>query len=531
MRVEVHKVNPDILCGCQVNPMIDLMGQNAWLSSVDLCDLADHQDILTVNPYQTAMIFMWEEWGSNHAFNQQLFKPEFAFFVVWTQWLRACTPADKEVTLLTQGFNPPTYARPFRAADGAWMSLVPFALGVDNLAPCFWEPFAATPAAPAFLKGTGLARHFRQARPLPYAAVIHGFQTEVYAMPHPYVGPHCFDVKYFYPVLESLQHYALPNTPWPDQRLGDPRLDDHKVLLLPEVRCLSGDQKRALIGALEAGRGLCAFGAVGTADEKGGAGDAGFLEKCFGVRPLRQEHTDQPEDETDYLTGGFEIAQGPAGPATDARAIVPVAEHPIFEDLDVGYHESTLLQPARMDLRRPVHAASLPGSQVVAVLAGENGTPTDLPAIVLREHPNGARCVWFAGVPDRPGLATRNSARVVAVRAAQWAARSAPAARLAGYPPVTQYLKIRPNDPRTFPTWGFYPSVADDGYLVVITAYFPEEVTFDLVLDLPPGRQVGSVVERWDAETMAYRTNQQTLTIPLHFEADDYVKLVHARWE
>ena len=531
MRQIIHEINPSILCGCQVNAMIDLMGQNAWLSAVDLCDLADHQDMLTVNPYHTAHCFMWKNWGSAHAFNEQLFKPEFAFFVVWSQWLRACVPAEKEVTVIPQGFNPPTYGRAYTAGDGAWMSLVPMAIGVDNNGPWVWETFATTPAALAFLKGLSLSPYFEEMQPLYYAAVVHSFQTEVYAMPSPHVGRGAFDVYYFHPVLEALQHYGLSNTPWPDQRLDDPRLETCRVLLLPEVQCLSERQKESLVLAMQTGKALCGFGHVGMLDERGEPGDSRILEDLFGISLVRAAKARQVGEGIDYLQRGFELAQGLTGPGADLQPIVPLTEHPVFDRLESGYPDSPLLLRGEPTLRRPLEARALPGTQVIAVFADEEGKQTDVPAIVIKEHPNGARCVWFAGVPDRPGLGRpRNSARVMAVRAAEWAGRTPCPVRLHSYPPVTEYLKIRPNDSRTFPTWGFYPSVGEGGCLVVVTAYFPEVVSFDLVAEVEEGKEVTGVTDLWSGAPMDCRVARQTVTVPLSFGLQDYVKVVHVQW-
>jgi hypothetical protein len=473
MRYAIHAVNPEVLVGFQTSPAVDLW-KNPWSSAVDLHGMARKLDLISVDPYYTS-----------HC--PPGFQPIESYLSEWCRFLKGIMPEGKPAEVVVQGFSHPNFTRPMNESDAYWAALVPPACGIDYVMPYSYTLQRCSPMQKPYEKCFAFDSYFRQTRPLKYAAVVHGVQTEVFAHPLPRDVPASFDGTRLFAVAESLRHHGVPYGYFPDGKLDDSSaLREYKVVILPQVECLSKEQENGIRSFVENGGNLVIVGALGISDAIGSPRAGSFLEELTGIQVTNL--TEQERDIT--FRAGLEISSKIQ--TVDERA--------------AGYWHGAYKPVCR--LRYCVDASVPSDADVLANFADVAGGASDRPAVVSLKR--GGRIVWFAGFPSRctvnPALGSevQNAAYHWFSALAEFAAGAAPSIRVEGWPPIVPIRELRPTDRRHMSTFDFFPLQGDDISLALITSYFREPAKFPLVFDLPAGKEISAVRELISGENLKF---------------------------
>ena len=461
----VHAVNPKVEVFFQASPHAD-MSHNPWKHAVDLAGMASVLDGISTDPYYT--------------FHRRAFDPAEVYLSEWSRFLVGLTPDGKGAQIIPQGFSHPMFTRPLGEEDGYWSALIPPACGINAIIPYTYTLQRCSPVQKTYEQCFAFDKYFESTTPLRYAAVAHGVKTEIYRYPLPAEGPDSYDATRMLPVSESLRHRGLPYGYFPDARLHDVvALSSHKVVVLPEINCLTEEEAAGVRGFVEAGGNLVILGDLGSADAIGTGRPPSLLEEITGIR-IRGESGGPRR--LRMLPGGH-IAPGVMAPDVPADS--------------ADYMEGTLVPICT--LSHCVDAQAPSDAAVLAEFADDNGTSTRKPAIVSLTR--GGRILWFAGFPTRRsrnpkyGTVVLNPMHQVFADLAEWTAAQKPLLRVQGWPPHVPMKQLRPSDQRNMSTFEFFPLGGDDCFLGLVTSYFKEPATFPMVLDVPPGRELAEVTE------------------------------------
>lgn len=464
MAAIVRAANPRVRVSFQSSPAVDLWW-NPWFSAVDLAAMARDLDCISTDPYYT--------------FHRRIFDPAEVYLSEWSRFLYGAMRPDKIAGIYPQGFSHPTFTRPLGEADGIWSSVVPQACGVSLLCPYTYTLQRSSPVQKAYESCFPLDRHFERMLPLDYAGVVHGLRSEVFAHPLPLETPRSYDGTRLFPVCAALRHGGVPYGFVPDARLADPGVAGRfAVLVLPEVVCLSGEEREGLRAFIRGGGHALILGDLGSRDATGGEAPS-LLEELFGIR-LGEALPDASR---------FSIAPGH-----------PSAEGIQYPDPEVARRMSEGTMAPLFTLTFARRAELPPDATVIASFEKDDGTPLNAPAAAAFER-YGGRVLWLAGFPTLTapnrafGTTVQNLAHQFVARATEWTAGRRPALRVEGWPPDVPMRRLRPLDPRFMTTFEFMPLKGDGGYMGAIASYFREPATFPMVLRPEGGERVRRIVE------------------------------------
>lgn len=485
----IHRINPEIQVLFQANPTSD-MWRNPWDHCVDLAAMAERLDGLSTDPYYT--------------FHRRQFDPPEVYLSEWCRYLAGIMPEGKTAEIIPQAFSHPTFTRPLGEPDGYWAALVPPACGIDAISPYTYNLQRISPMVKTYERCFEFDRCFERARPLKYAAVVNGSQTKTYLRPLPLETPASYDGTRLLRVTEALRHKAVPYTFFPDRRLDHPdSLGDYKVLVLPEINCLSDAQADGIRRLADEGKNLVILGQLGIADESGRQRQGSLLEEITGIRVIEE--------------------------TAESRRFRLKSPHPCSETLkpfddEAARDYSEGVNAPLYKLEQCVNAEAPGDVDIVAEFTDAHDNPTCRPAIIhARRRGN---ILWFAGFPSRRtqnqlyNTYVLNWGHYLFAAAVEWAAGALPALRVEDWPPDVPMRRVRPIDHRFMPTYEFFPLAADDLFIAVVTSYFREPSTFPMVLDVPEGKDLRSVTEVIGNTEVAFDRNARSVKIAVEVGPD-----------
>lgn len=483
----IRAVSPAIKVCFQASPASD-MWNNPWFTAIDLAGMAKTLDRISTDPYYT--------------FHQRIFDPAEVYLSEWSRFLHGILPEGKEAVIVQQGFAHPTFTRPMNESDGVWAAVVPPACGVNVASPYTYALQKCIPMQkPYEATWKKLDPVFETVEPLRYIGVVHGLRTEVMQVPVPMSYPFNYDTTRMFPVAASLRQAGVPYGFLGDAMLADAdRTAKYSALALPQIGCLSGEERDGLRARLEGGGNVAIFGDLGDADETGAATPS-LLTELFGI------------EVGEALGGDCEVfTPDPACPGLD------LVKQPDPDSARL-YWEGTC---APLFTFSTCRAATVPDdAKVLARFDGDGNHP----AIVSLER-YGGRVLWFAGFPSRtaqhPKYHTwvRNLGHQLVARLVDWAAGEASPMRVEDWPPTTPMDVVRPLDHRFMATHEFMPSVGEDKMLGVITSYFREPAEYPMIVRAPDGKKVVKVAELMEDRDVPFTNEGDEVRITVEVTCD-----------
>ena len=474
----IRQVNPKVHTSFQTSPAADLWN-NPWFSAIDLAAMAEYVDRISTDPYYT--------------FHSRQFDPAEVYLSEWSRFLAGIIPEGKDAVIVPQAFSHPTFTRPLNEADGVWAAIVPPACGVNQISPYTYTLQRCSPMQKAYEDcWQKLDPYFAEALPVKHIGVVHGIRSEILRYPLPQETPLSYDGTRLLPVTASLRQNGVPYGFLPDAKLKDvDALRQYRMIICPEIACMSGDERDGLESYIRAGGNAVIFGELGAADETGADNDRSLLAEIFGIDAPRY-------DESQKATQRFTM--------TREHPAASKIQYP-DEEAAKSYFDGTCEPFMELSYCRDVEVPS--DAQVLAEFCDESGTSTGRPAIMFFDR-FGGRVVYLAGFPTRTSQNTayrtwvRNLAHQLVARLAEWAAGEPSPVRVDGWPPLTPLGEVRPIDARFMTTCEFFPLEGDNQFLGVITSYFREPTTFPMVLTVPKGKRVKHVVELMSGDKIPF---------------------------
>ena len=378
---------------------------------------------------------------------------------------------DRQVDIYTQGFMPLTLSAPMGRQDGLLEGIVPLVLGADMIVPYTYELMKIIPGFfEAFQETRKLLPAFEAHQPYAFATAIMPHQSEVRGHSQSHWG-----FEHLQKIVDLMYQMGLPWQWFWDGRLEDASHHLRGPLVLPEVHCLSAGQLEEVRAVGQRGEGLLWIGNVPHQPWSG-----------RGPCPLP----------TPIEYGAFPV---------DLEA-----DHPLSAGL-----EDPLVLSSRVDY-------SGPEGQVIGTIQGD-------PALVLVEEGAG-REVWIAGTPIRDYARSQvyrfndpTSSVEFLRRLVLWAGNAVPRVRLDPYPPLDEYSALRPSDRRVMPPVELLPMVGDNSILAVVFPYTPVGCETALLINLPTGTILRSVVDLWSGRDWTDRVQpagDNAWQIPLQLPGD-----------
>ena len=99
------------------------IGLNSWVSAVDIGGMLEHIDGVMTDPYYT--------FHNVAEFTASM--PHETYLSEYCRYLNGMAGDQKLSEICVQGFSHSTFTRPLDERDGWWSSIVPLALGIDNV--------------------------------------------------------------------------------------------------------------------------------------------------------------------------------------------------------------------------------------------------------------------------------------------------------------------------------------------------------------------------------------------------------------
>lgn len=490
----VHSINPKVKVLFQAGAWEVDLRRNPWYHVVDLSSMSELLDGVSADPY--------------HTFGNHPFTPREVYLSEWCRFLAGIVPEGKIAQVVPQGFSHPTFTRPLGPQDGYWTALVPPACGVDMIAPYTYTLQRCSPVLKTYEKCLRLDKYFERTRPLKYAALVHGAQTEIYVRPVPVSVPDSYDGTRLMPLAESLRNRGTPYAFTADRRLHPDAIAPFKTLVLPEIAALADEQMDAVRRYIANGGNAVILGQLGATDETGGPRPISLLEELTGI--AIEGDSGESRD----------FAFDPAHPtAVGLQSVDPqVAERYLG-----GAWKPCWRLAYCLDARVPG------GAKVLGQFAG--GAASGRPAIV--RCPGRGNIVWWAGFPTRTalnsafGADSRNMAYLLFAALVEWSAGGPPLLRVENWPPETPMKQLRPMDPRFMSSFEFFPLVGQDSALGLVTSYFAEPASFPMVLDVPEGKTVTAVTELIGGRDVPFTATGRRCSIQLEMGFDTPALLFH----
>ncbi len=438
------------------------VGNPPWITGVDLASMADGIDGIMTDPYYTF-----------HENLARYFRPREVYLSECCRILAGACGNERQAEICAQGFSHGTFTRPLDERDGWWAGIVPAALGINAVTAYTYALQRISPMQKTYEKSFKLDRYFNRVQPCDFIGVVSSLETQCFHLDG--AGDKSWMVNCLLPVTEMLRHGALPYTYVPSARLDQRNRRRFPVMILPLVTCMGDATRAALRDYVEQGGILIAFGETATRDAGGRpAGNGAWLEDVFGVR-------------------GLELLNV-------SRRVEPAGEQPAFAGLPwpdevTGAYSGGAYFPA-LGLDQAVRIAASAEADVIARWRD------DIPGPAITRRVLGAgRAIFVAGLPGRNFYCPET--RLSVLNFIGYALGNLIMQHAGGHLPLRinhftadiPMFKLRPVDPRLFPTAEFMPCAGEYLYLATIATYFREFMRFELEAILPEGKQCRSVRE------------------------------------
>lgn len=468
-------------------------GNPPWITGVDLASMTDGIDGIMTDPYYTF-----------HEHLARYFRPREVYLSECCRMLAGACGSKRQAEICAQGFSHGTFTRPLDERDGWWAGVVPAALGINAITAYTYTLQRISPMQNTYEKAFILDRYFNRTAPVDFIGVVNSLETQSFHLDG--AGDKSWMVKCLFPVTEMLRHRALPYSYVPSSRLAQRDRRRFPVMILPRVTCMDDATRAALRDYVEEGGTLIAFGETAARDAGGRpAGNGAWLEDVFGVRVLK---------------------------ILDAsRRVEPAGEQPVFADLPwpdevTGAYSGGIYSPA-LGLDQAVSIAASAEAGVIARWRD------DMPGPAITRRVLGAgQAIFVAGLPGRNYYcpATRSSVlnfigyalgNLIMLHAGEQLPL-----RIRNFTADIPMFKLRPLDPRLFPTAEFMPCVGDNLYLATIASYFRESMQFELEAVIPDGKKCRNVRELVSGKAVHSREEDGNIVkVDVSLTPDDCLKV------
>ncbi len=474
---------------------------NPWICGMDIDGMVEAIDGLAVDAYYTCVL---------PAVGSGLFTPPEIFLSECCRFIRGMTLGEDKVSvMLGQGMSHPEFHRPLDEKDGWWQAVVPPALGVDRVTAYTYRLQRASPMHRTFQEAFRLDPHFERTEPVVSVAVVDSLETQCYDESLPARGRENWRMSRMFSIGQMASHYGLPHGYLPSSKLTSEHLDRYPAVVLPNVSCLSGGQRDALLEYVRDGGTLVAAGETATRDEMGRPSDLSFLKEGFGISSCT--------------------------PAGGPRIFAAASDHAAFDDLPWP-DEKTAWDPWKganrpvLGLDLAVDVTSEDEADVLAVFE-KAGSPTSGPAVTLKRFGRG-NAVFVAGIPSRwmdlrpAGTTVLSFSRQVLAQLILSLVGERLPVVVKGFPPRAPLQEVRPLDIRWKPTVEIMPSVGEDLILVTVPSYFREPGAFRIEARLPDGKQCADVRELVSDQPIAEaRQDKRAVEIDVNLTTEDFLKV------
>lgn len=478
---------------------------NPWISGVDFSGMIDRIDGVNTDPYYT---FHLPSVGAGQ------FKPIEVYLSECSRFISGYTAADDKVgEICAQGFSHPTFTRPLDKRDGWWASVLPPALGVDHITAYTYLLQRAGQMQGGYEEAFRLDPYFSRAKPINLVAIIDSLETQAFDPDVVGTGVNSWRISRMLRFSEVARHQGLPYAYLPSAEITSSRLGEYPVVILPNVTCMSADQRAALQAYVHGGGVLIAAGATASRNESGMPSDNTFLSQVFGISSC------------EMLTASGEYES--------------TIDHFAFSDLP--WPDEITAMPSWGGSRCPVlgldpvaKIGALTDTQVLANFVSGPDAPESVagcPALTVRSYGQGT-AIFLSGIPIRMFVKAQTSAQVLNFTSQvlnqlilSFAGQHCPVKAL-NFPPRVPMQDVRPLDPRWMPTMEFLPLVGDGIYLAAVPSYFQEPFEFQIQANLPNGkvcRQVRELVS--DKPVTALDEGDGTVEMTARFKPEDYLKV------
>lgn len=498
MRDAIHSVNKEIAVIFQASPAVDLW-RNPWSTSVDLSSMVEYLDGLSTDPYYT--------------FHQvPFFAPKETYLSEWSRFIVGISGSEKKAEIIPQGFSHPTFNRPLDENDGIWSAIVPPACGVDIISPFTYTLQKCSPVQKAYEECFKLDEYFEKVEPVKYAGLVHSANTEIYYKPFPVNTPDSYDGTRVLPLAQSMRHSGIPYGYISDSGLNNKTdVSKYKVVILPEVACLSEAQEKNIEEMAKQGKKLIILGCLGISDEIGSIHGRDLLYKLTNINIINRK-------EKENIPGRF----------------IPINDYGLckniqFSDLDTQSEHIRKASVPIFSLNDCVGALVPESAEVLAEFTDNEGNSIGKPAIVLAGKKR--NILWFAGFPShiaknkKYNVLTRNLAHQLFGLFTQWLVGEEPELSVTGWPPQVPIKKVRPLDMRYMSTFEFFPLKGKEYYMGVVTSYFKEPTEFPMIFNIPTGKKLIQVSELLIGENIGFELKDNVATIDVRMDFNTPAKV------
>ena len=467
-----------------------LFAHESWVGALDHATMLEQIDGLMTDPYYTFHV------GSNNFLPAEVYLSECSRYLV-----SLCGP-NKVAGICAQGFSHPTFTRPLDERDGYWSSVIPAALGIEEITSYTYLLQKSSAVQQPYEKCFQLDQYFNQLDPWRYVGVIDSSLSEI-----------CHDdpsdtwrQMYLLEAAECFRRCGISHTYLSAEKVSADDLATLGAVVLSGVSLLNGTLIDALKEYVRAGGCLIAFGPTGLSSEDGSVSDQQFMADLFG---LKVGPVDQQFAELDS-TGLDEILLTP---------IPPPQCH--------GFMGGTLVPAFVLHQTRAVNLVD----DRTEVLTRFADSPS-APAVTVRPCGSG-HCIYFAGTPSRifrrPGSSyqTLNLIDTYICSVVKTHASAPPVFEPLDYPPRTLMMQNRPMDRRNTTTVEVLPMVGEDMLLAVVPSYFREAQSFKLRIRIPQPKKPTKVTELITDRAMRFDSPEPNqIIVPVDITEDDFLKVI-----
>ena len=473
------------------------IGLNTWVTGIDIRGMMKYIDGVMTDPYYT----FHDVYDYTRSYPKEIYLSEYC------RYLRGVAGNDKIVEMCVQGFSQATFTRPLDECDGWWSSVVPLALGVDNITAYTYTLQKISPVQKSFEKAFRFDSYFAETAPLEFAAIVDSLETKTFHHDDCNVrGLEQWQHSRMIPLADTLRHHGLPYTYISSTQLEDHEFFRFPVLVLPGVSCLSETAKENLKEYVKTGGVLVACGETAVRNEFGEEVEDSFLKELFGIKL-------------------FDVSDEGATFETDSD-FPSFFKIPELDETTSAYMGGVY---------RPVLGLSLTVSVEITgnavSLARFQKNRSGKPALTEHSYGNG-KAVFLAGIPERNFFSKEYSMTVL-----NYASRilSNLIFKLAGdklplfakgFPPSVPIAELRPTDPRLLPTVEFMPCVGENLFIATAVSYFKEPMKFTVEAKIPGGKKCGKIKELVSGEKVnIVRNEDNVMEIEVSFDVDDCIKI------
>ncbi len=484
MKCTIKTINPQIRVAFLTSPSVAFYSGKNWATGIDLGAMINQIDGIYADPYYT--------FHHNFAIN---FTPRENYLSEWCRFLSGIMPEGKRAGIVPQGFSHATFSRPLSEADGYWSALVPVAAGITNIAPYTYTLQKKSPVQKVYEKCFKLDKYFEKVEPLKYAALVYGFNSGTYS----WNNKSSYDLDVVLPCAESLRQHGIPYQYLHDSQLQTRNLSAYRILILPQISCLSSIQLEAILEYWEKGGNLLILGQFANCDESGQPRKENFLKSNFGVNVSDELLPD----------GKFELSSSSSFCKNFRQ------RNDAFTKYQDGVYQPILgLTHARI--------ISYDGNgKTVAFFSDRH------PSVVIDSGKNGCgRMAYFAGIPSRLyynqqyRLNVQNLSSKLFANVVEWTAGAQSELIVKRWPPRVPMNKLRPCDPRLVSTMEFFPLKGNNCFMGVIVSYFKEQAVFTMQLVIPKNRRLYRVTELISQKQVSFSIARQQAIISVKVDFD-----------